>query len=54
MTVAFGIGQTLGPTAVGAVTDAFGSLAYALNVSAALLVLGAVAAAVQGKLARKS
>ena len=54
MTIAFGIGQTLGPTAVGAVTDAFGSLAYALNVSAALLVLGAVAAAVQGRLARKS
>jgi len=54
MTVAFGIGQTLGPTAVGAVTDTFGSLAYALNVSAALLVLGAVAAALQGRLARKS
>jgi predicted MFS family arabinose efflux permease len=54
MTVAFGIGQTLGPTAVGAVTDAFGSLSYALNVSAALLVLGAVAAAVQGRVARKS
>ncbi len=54
MTIAFGIGQTLGPTAVGAVTDAFGSLAYALNVSAALLVLGAVAAAVQGKPLQKT
>src|SRR5882672_10272919 len=35
MTIVFGIGQTLGPIAVGAVTDAFGSLSYALNVSAA-------------------
>ena len=31
MTIAFGIGQTLGPTAVGAITDAFGSLSYALE-----------------------
>jgi predicted MFS family arabinose efflux permease len=54
MTIAFGIGQTLGPIAVGAVTDAFGSLSYALNVSAALLALGAIAAAFQGKLGRKS
>jgi predicted MFS family arabinose efflux permease len=53
MTIAFGIGQTLGPTAVGAVTDVFGSLSYALNVSAALLALGAVAAAFQGGLERK-
>jgi predicted MFS family arabinose efflux permease len=52
MTIAFGIGQTLGPIAVGAVTDAFGSLSYALNVSAAMLGLGAVAAAFQGKLVR--
>ena len=50
MTIAFGIGQTLGPIAVGAVTDAFGSLSYALNVSALLLVLGAIAAALQGRL----
>jgi predicted MFS family arabinose efflux permease len=50
MTIAFGIGQTVGPIAVGAVTDALGSLSYALNVSAALLVLGAVLAAFQGKL----
>ncbi len=35
MTIAFGIGQTLGPIAVGAITDALGSLSYALNVSAA-------------------
>src|SRR6202161_4992511 len=53
MTIAFGIGQTLGPTAVGAVTDAFGSLSYALNVSAALLVLGAILVAFQRRLAQK-
>jgi predicted MFS family arabinose efflux permease len=52
MTIAFGIGQTVGPIAVGAITDALGSLSYALNVSAALLVLGAVLAAFQGKLRR--
>jgi predicted MFS family arabinose efflux permease len=51
MTIAFGIGQTLGPIAVGAVTDAFGSLSYALNVSAAMLAVGAIAAAFQGKVA---
>jgi predicted MFS family arabinose efflux permease len=54
MTIAFGIGQTLGPIAVGAITDAFGSLSYALNVSAGLLALGAIAAAFQPKLTRKS
>jgi predicted MFS family arabinose efflux permease len=54
MTVAFGIGQTLGPTAVGAVTDAFGSLSYALNVSAAMLAVGAIASAFQGRPARNS
>jgi predicted MFS family arabinose efflux permease len=53
MTIAFGIGQTLGPTAVGAITDAFGSLTYALNASAAMLALGAVAAAFQRKPARE-
>ena len=50
MTIAFGIGQTLGPIAVGAITDALGSLSYALNVSAAMLALGAILAAFQGKL----
>src|SRR3984893_12663371 len=49
MTIAFGVGQTLGPIAVGAVTDALGSLSYALNVSAAMLALGAIAAAFQRK-----
>jgi MFS family permease len=52
MTIAFGIGQTLGPIAVGAITDALGSLSYALNVSAALLALGAILAAFQGKLVK--
>jgi predicted MFS family arabinose efflux permease len=50
MTIAFGIGQTLGPTAVGAVSDAMGSLSYALNLSAATLALGAIAAAFQKRL----
>jgi predicted MFS family arabinose efflux permease len=54
MTIAFGIGQMLGPIAVGAVTDAMGSLSYALNVSAAMLALGAIAAAFQGKLSPTS
>jgi predicted MFS family arabinose efflux permease len=54
MTIAFGIGQMLGPIAVGAVTDFFGNLSYALNVSAAMLGLGAIAAAFQGRLGRKS
>jgi predicted MFS family arabinose efflux permease len=52
MTIAFGIGQTLGPTAVGAITDAFGSLSYALNASAAMLALGAIATAFQRRLVR--
>ncbi|THD63469.1 MAG: YbfB/YjiJ family MFS transporter [Bradyrhizobium sp.] len=51
MTIAFGVGQTLGPTAVGAVTDAMGSLSYALNISAATLAIGAIAAAFQRRLA---
>jgi uncharacterized membrane protein len=54
LTILFGIGQTLGPFVVGAITDALGSLDTALNVSAALLLLAAVMASMQGKLARKS
>jgi predicted MFS family arabinose efflux permease len=54
MTIAFGIGQTLGPIAVGAVTDAFGSLSYALNMSAAMLAAGAIAAAFQRKVRKNS
>src|SRR3954462_8428125 len=54
MTIAFGIGQTLGPIAVGAITDAVGSLSSALNVSAALLALGALLSAFQRKLPVKT
>jgi predicted MFS family arabinose efflux permease len=54
MTIAFGIGQTLGPIAVGAITDAMGSLSYALNVSAAMLAVGAIAAAFQRRLVQTS
>src|SRR4051812_41280338 len=54
MTIAFGIGQILGPVVTGAITDAMGSLSYALNVSAAMLVVGAVLAAFQKKLMQTS
>ena len=54
MTIAFGIGQTLGPIAVGAITDAMGSLSVALNVSAAMLALGAIASAFQPKLPKST
>jgi len=53
-TIVFGTGQILGPIAVGAVTDAFGSLFYALNASALLITLGAVAATFQRRLARSA
>jgi predicted MFS family arabinose efflux permease len=54
MTIAFGIGQTLGPIVVGAITDAIGTLSVALKVSAAMLALGALLSAFQRKLAPKS
>jgi predicted MFS family arabinose efflux permease len=54
MTISFGIGQALGPIAVGAITDALGSLSYALNVSAAMLAAGAILAAFQKKLERRA
>src|SRR5467141_3422894 len=54
MTIAFGVGQTLGPIATGAITDALGSLSYALNAGAAMLALGAIATALQRRLARPS
>jgi predicted MFS family arabinose efflux permease len=47
VTIVFGIGQTLGPIAIGAITDATGSLTSALVVSAATLVVGAIMAAFQ-------
>jgi predicted MFS family arabinose efflux permease len=52
LTISFGIGQTLGPVVTGAITDALGSLSYALNAGAAMLAVGAVAAAFQRKLAQ--
>src|SRR5207244_80785 len=54
MTIAFGIGQTLGPIVVGAITDTLGNLSYALSLSAAMLALGAILAAFQGMLVAKS
>jgi len=50
LTITFGIGQILGPIVTGAITDAFGSLSYALNVSAAMLAVGAMASAFQRRL----
>jgi predicted MFS family arabinose efflux permease len=50
MTIAFGIGQILGPIFTGAITDVMGSLSYALNAGAAMLMLGAIASAFQGRL----
>jgi len=47
MTIVFGIGQTLGPFATGAITDFTGSLDSALKVSAAALAIGAACAALQ-------
>jgi predicted MFS family arabinose efflux permease len=52
MTIAFGIGQILGPFATGAIIDLMGSLSYALNAGAAMLAIGAVLSAFQPKLAR--
>jgi len=54
LTISFGIGQTLGPIVVGAITDAVGSLSSALNVSAAMLALGAVLSAFQRKVEKKA
>lgn len=50
MTIAFSIGQTLGPVLTGAITDAAGSLSFALVTSAALLAVGTVVAAAQRQL----
>jgi predicted MFS family arabinose efflux permease len=47
LTITFGIGQTLGPFVTGAITDAMGSLTYALTISTAALALGAVLCAFQ-------
>ncbi len=50
MAIIFGIGQTLGPIATGAISDLLGSLNSALNISAATLALGAAAACFQREL----
>lgn len=47
LTITFGVGQTLGPFVTGAITDAMGSLSYALTISTAALALGAVLCAFQ-------
>jgi predicted MFS family arabinose efflux permease len=54
MTVAFGVGQMVGPIAIGIITDKMGSLSYALNVSAAILALGAVACLCQRPLDQRA
>lgn len=52
LTMAFGIGQMLGPIVTGAVSDATGSLDYVLAISSGLLMLGALVAACQKPLMR--
>ena len=42
LTVSFGIGQMLGPVAIGALNDAVGGLSSGLAISSGLLVLGAI------------
>jgi MFS family permease len=51
LTVAFGVGQTLGPVAIGALTDLTGALSGGLWTSVVLLVLGAGIGAMQRDLA---
>jgi predicted MFS family arabinose efflux permease len=53
MTIAFSVGQTLGPIVTGALTDMMGSLSAALNVSALTLALGAAACACQRRLPQR-
>lgn len=50
VTIVFGVGQTLGPIVVGAISDATGSLTSALVVSAATLALGAILSTFQKRL----
>jgi predicted MFS family arabinose efflux permease len=52
MTVAFGLGQTLGPVLSGAISDASGNLSLGLLISAVIIAAGAIVAAVQSELAR--
>lgn len=53
VTIVFGIGQTMGPIAVGAISDATGSLTSALVVSAATLAVGAIMSAFQKEFIRR-
>ncbi len=47
LTVAFGLGQAIGPVAIGALTDLTGALSGGLSASVALLALGAGTGAMQ-------
>ncbi|CAN5238349.1 YbfB/YjiJ family MFS transporter [soil metagenome] len=47
ITIMFSLGQSLGPFATGAITDATGSLTYALYLSAGASILGCVLCALQ-------
>ena len=53
MTICFRHRPDAGADGVGAVTDAMGSLSYALNTSAAMLAIGAIASAFQPRLAKR-
>ena len=50
LTIAFSIGQTLGPIVTGAITDALGSLDYALDFSALILAVSVICFACQRRL----
>jgi predicted MFS family arabinose efflux permease len=54
MTIAFGVGQTVGPVLTGAITDFGGSLSLGLWVSAGLLAFAVIAALCQKDLAHKA
>jgi hypothetical protein len=47
MTVAFSLGQVLGPTAIGAISDLAGKLDAGLWISVGVLALGAILALLQ-------
>jgi MFS-type transporter involved in bile tolerance (Atg22 family) len=51
MTVAFGLGQAIGPILSGAITDVTGDLSIGLQSSVAFLAVGALLAAFQRDLA---
>lgn len=53
MTIAFGLGQTIGPVAIGAITDIIGGLGAGLTVSALVLGLGVLISLAQDDLRRQ-